>query len=109
MRPAESEFLAGGWTDMVKLIIAFRSFANAPKNCNSSRYFDYVRTFKYNDTEHSNCDARKEILLKVVLSYNFRFQFRLLEQMSLQPSALRQKQTFCIVHLAPLEVTAPET
>jgi len=65
MRPAEAEFHAGGWTDMAMLIVAFRSFANAPKNCNSSRYFDYVRTFECNDVEHSNCSARKEILLKV--------------------------------------------
>jgi len=51
---------------MAKLIVAFRNFANAPKNCNSSRYFDCMRTFVYNDDEHSNCNARKEILLKVV-------------------------------------------
>jgi hypothetical protein len=83
MRPAEAEFHAGGWTDMAMLIVAFRSFANAPKNCTSSRYFAYVRTFECDDVEHSNCSARKEILLKVVQSYNFRFQFRLLEQMPL--------------------------
>ena len=66
MRPAEAEFLAGGSTDMAKLIVAFRSFSNAPKNSNSSRYFDCVRTFEYNDVEHSICNAWKEILLKVV-------------------------------------------
>jgi hypothetical protein len=67
MRPAEAElFHAGGWTDMAKLIVAFRSFATAPKNCNSSRCFDYMRTFEYNDVEHNNCNARKEIVIKVV-------------------------------------------
>ena len=88
LRPLEAEFQAGEWTGMAKPIVAFRSFANAPKNCNSSRYFDYMRIFEHNDVEHSNCNARKEILLKVVQSYNFRFQFRLLEQMLLLYSSV---------------------
>jgi hypothetical protein len=66
LRPAEAEFHAGGWTDMAKLIVAFRSVANAPKNCNSSRYFDCIRTFEYNDVEYSIFNSRKETLLKVV-------------------------------------------
>jgi hypothetical protein len=33
IRPVGAEFLhADGWTDMTKLIVAFRNFANAPKN-----------------------------------------------------------------------------
>jgi len=59
LRPLEAEFHAGEWTDMAKLIVAFCSFANAPKNCNTSRYFDYMRTFEHIDVEHSNCNARK--------------------------------------------------
>jgi hypothetical protein len=89
MRPAEAEFLAGGWTDMAKLIVALRSFANAPKNRNSSRYFDYVRTFQYNDVEHSNCNARKEG--GVVLQLSFSVSPFRTNVTTLQPSALKQK------------------
>jgi hypothetical protein len=36
-RPVKAElFHAGGWTDTTKLIVAFRYFANAPKNAVSS-------------------------------------------------------------------------
>jgi hypothetical protein len=59
MSPAEAEFHVGGWTGMAMLIVAFRSFANAPKNYNFSRYFDYMSTFECNDAEHSNCSGRK--------------------------------------------------
>jgi hypothetical protein len=34
IRPMGAElFHVDGWTDMTKLIVAFRNFANAPKNC----------------------------------------------------------------------------
>ena len=32
IRPVGAEFLAGGQSDMAKLIVAFRSFVNAPNN-----------------------------------------------------------------------------
>jgi hypothetical protein len=30
--PSSAQFNADGWTDMTKLIVAFRYFVNAPKN-----------------------------------------------------------------------------
>jgi hypothetical protein len=32
IRPVGAELRADGWTDMAKVIVAFRNFANAPKN-----------------------------------------------------------------------------
>jgi len=37
IRPVDAEsFYADGWTDMTKLIVAFRNFANVPKKSDVS-------------------------------------------------------------------------
>ena len=49
IRPVAAElFHAGGRTDMTKLTVAFRNFANAPKNCITDelhRLFIALKTF----------------------------------------------------------------
>ena len=44
--PSSAQFNADGWTDMTKLIVAFRYFVNAPKNW---RYMVYTNLNSDND------------------------------------------------------------
>jgi len=59
IRPAGAQsFHADGRTDMTKLIVAFRNFANAPKNCQSKLSSDtdgntYWCTRYYRLIQHS--------------------------------------------------------
>ena len=49
-----AERRADGQTDMTKLIVAFRNFANAPKNCSNMTHY---KTIFYNNCLKSFCSA----------------------------------------------------